>query len=114
MIISDRDGKFITAFWKGLFGGMGTKLNFSTAYHTQTDGQTKRRHHILEDMLRMYVMDRLSKWEYYLHLVKFSYNNSYQYSIKMSTFEALYGRKCRTPLSWSQPEDKLVLGPDTL
>ena len=62
----------------------------------------------------MYVMDRPSKWEDYLHLVEFSYKNSYQSSIKMSPFEALYGIKCRTPLSWSQPEDKLVLGPDTL
>ena len=59
-------------------------------------------------------MDRPSKWEYYLHLAEFSYNNSYQSSIKMSPFEALYGRKCRTPLSWSQPEDKLMLGPDAL
>ena len=93
---------------------MGTKLNFSTAYHPQTDGQTKRTNQILEDMLRMYVMDRPSKWEEYLHLAEFAYNNSYQSSIKMSPFEALYGRKCRTPLSWSQPEDKLMLGPDAL
>ena len=93
---------------------MGTKLNFSTTYHPQTDGQTERTNQILEDMLRMYVMDRPSKWEDYLHLAEFAYNNSYQSSIKMSLFEALYGRKCRTPLSWSQPEDKLMLGPDAL
>ena len=62
----------------------------------------------------MYVMDRPSKWEEYLHLVEYAYNSSYQSSIKMSPFEALYGRKCHTPLSWSQPEDKIVLGPDTL
>ena len=78
---------------------MGTKLNFSTAYHPQTDGQTERTNQILEDMLRMYVMDRPSKWEDYLHLVEFSYNNNYQSSIKMSLFEALYGRECCTPLS---------------
>lgn len=75
MIFSDRDAKFTTAFWKGLFGGMGTKLNFSTTYHPQTDGQTERKNYILEDMLRIYVMDRPSKWEDYLHLPKFSYNN---------------------------------------
>ena len=78
MIISDRDTKFTVAFWKGLFGGMGTKLNFSTAYHAQTDGQTERKNQIFEDMLRMYVMDRPSKWEDYLHLAEFAYNNSYQ------------------------------------
>ena len=99
VIVSERDAKFTTAFWKGLFGGMGTKLNFSTAYHPRTDGQTERTNQILEDMLRMYVMDRPSKWEDYLHLAEFAYNNSYQSSIKMSPFEALYGRKCRTPLS---------------
>lgn len=65
-------------------------------------------------MLRMYVMDRPNKWEDYIHLEEFSYKKSYQTSIRMSPFEALYGRKCHTPLSWSQPEDKLVLGPDTL
>ena len=65
-------------------------------------------------MLRMYVMDRPSKWEDYLHLAEFAYNNSYQSSIKMSLFEALHGRKCHTPLSWSQPEYKLMLGPDAL
>ena len=78
---------------------MGTKLNFSTAYHPQTDGQTERTNKILEDMLRMYVMDRPSKWEDCLHLAEFAYNNSHQSSIKMSPFEALYGRKCHTPLS---------------
>ena len=59
-------------------------------------------------------MDRPSKWEDYLPLADFAYNNNYQYSIKMSLFEALYGRKCRTPLSWSQPKDKLMLGLDAL
>ena len=65
-------------------------------------------------MLRMYAMDRPTKLEDYLHLVEFSYNNSYQTSIKMSLFEAVFGRKCHTPLSWSQPEDKLLLGLEAL
>ena len=82
MIVSNRDAKFIAAFWKCIFGGMGTKLNFSTAYHPQTE----RTNHILEDMLRMYVMDRPSKWEDYFHLAEFAYNNSYQSSIKMCPF----------------------------
>ena len=101
MIVSDRDAKFRTAFWKGLFGCMGTKLNFSTAYHPQTDGQTERTNQILEDMLRMYVMDRPSKLEDYLRLSEFAYNNSYKSSIKHA-------------LSWSQLEDKIMLGPDAL
>lgn len=62
----------------------------------------------------MYVMDQPGKWEDYLHLVEFSYNNHYQASAKMSPFEILYGRKCNTPISWSNPVDRLMLGPEML
>ena len=62
-IVSDRDPKFTSKFWKSLFANLGTKLNFSTAYHPQTDGQTKRVNQVLEDMLHMYVMDKPTKWE---------------------------------------------------
>ena len=62
-IVSDRDVKFTSNFWKWLFVDLGTKLNFSTAYHPQTDGQTERVNQVLEDMLRMYVMDKPTKWE---------------------------------------------------
>ena len=62
----------------------------------------------------MYVMDKPSKWEYYLHLVEFSYNNGYQASLKMIPFEALYGRICSTPMSWENPTDIVVLGPKLL
>ena len=58
MIILNKDAKFTAAFWRSLFGGMGTKLNFSTAYHPQTDGQTERKNQVLEDVLRIYVMER--------------------------------------------------------
>jgi hypothetical protein len=68
-------------------------LNFSTAYHLESDGQTERVNQVIEDMLRMYVMDKPSKWEDYLYLVDFAYNNGYQASLKMSPFETLYGRK---------------------
>ena len=71
-IISDRDVKFTSNFWKGLFADLGTKINFSTAYHPQTDGQTERVNQVLEDMLRMYVMEKPTKWEDYLHLVEFA------------------------------------------
>jgi hypothetical protein len=89
-IVSDRDPNFTSKFWKGLFNGFGTYLNFSTAYHPESNGQTERVNQVIEDMLRMYVMDKPSKWEYYLHLVEFTYNNGYQ---KMSPFESLYGKK---------------------
>jgi hypothetical protein len=59
----------------------------------------------------MYVMDQPSKWEYYVHLVDFSYNNWYQASLKMSTFEALYDRKCNTPVSW---DNLAIIGLDLL
>jgi hypothetical protein len=92
-IVSDKDPKFASKFWKGLFNGFGTKLNFSTAYHPESYGQIERVNQLIEDMLRMYVMDKPSKWEDYLHLVEFYYNNGYQASLKMIPFEALYGRK---------------------
>ena len=70
-ILSDRDVKFTSNFWKGLFAYLGTKLNFSTAYHPQTDEHKERVNQVHEDMLRMYVMDKPTKWEDYLHLVEF-------------------------------------------
>jgi hypothetical protein len=75
------------------------------------DGQTKRTNIIIEDMLRMHVMDQPSKWEDYIHLVEFSYNNGYQASLKTSPFEAFYGRKCNTPVSWDNLADIVVVGP---
>ena len=101
-------------FWKGLFKEFGTNLNFSTTYHPQIDGQTKRVNQVIEDMLRMYAMDWPSKWEDYVYLVKFSYNNGYHASLKMSLFKALYGRKRNTPVSWDNPVDILVIGLEML
>jgi hypothetical protein len=68
----------------------------------------------MEDMLRMYVMDKPSKWEDHLHLVEFSYNNGYQVSLRMSPFEALYGRKFNTLVRWDNPTDRVVLRPEFL
>ena len=99
-IVFNRDPKLTSNFWKGLFADLGTKLNFSTAYHPQTDGQTERLNQVLEDMLRMYVMHKPTKWEEYLHLVEFAYNNGHQASLGMSPYEALYDRRCRTPVTW--------------
>jgi hypothetical protein len=73
--VFDRDPTFTSKLWKGLFKGFGTNLNFSTTYHLESDEKTERVNQVIEDMLRMYVMDKPSKWEDYLHLVEFSYNN---------------------------------------
>ena len=99
IVITDRDAKFTSNLWTSLFKGMDTKLNFSITYHLQTDGQTEQVNQVLEDMLRMYVMDQLGKWEDYIHLVEFAYNNNYQASLKMSHFDVLYGRWCKVPFS---------------
>ena len=113
-IVSDKDVKFTSNFWKGLFVDLGAKLNFSTAYHPQTDGQTERVIQVFEDMLRMYVMDKPTKWEDYLHLVKFAYNNGQHASLGMSPYEALYGRRCRTPVTCDNPVNMIFLGPELL
>jgi hypothetical protein len=88
-IVSDKYPKFTSIFWKYLFKGFRINLNLSTMYHPESDEKTKRTNRIIEDMIIMYVMDEPSKWEYYIHLVEFSYNNGYQASLKMSLFEAL-------------------------
>jgi hypothetical protein len=91
---------------------LGTKLIRSSAYHPQTDGQTDRVNQILEDMLRACAINCGKNWDKYLSLVEFAYNNSYQSSLKMAPFEALYGRRCRTSLNWSQPGEREIFGPD--
>ncbi|GMI84444.1 hypothetical protein HRI_002113700 [Hibiscus trionum] len=113
-IVSDRDPRFTSRFWKTLQRAMGTKLNLSTAFHPQSDGQSERVIQILEDMLRACIIDFGKNWEKSLPLVEFAYNNSYQSSIQMAPFEALYGRKCITPLCWSELGENKVLGPQLL
>jgi len=78
MVISNRDVKFASNFWKELFVVLGTNLNFSASYHPQMDGQIEQTNQIVEDILRMYVRTKPTKWEEYLHLVEFAYNNGYQ------------------------------------
>nr|CAB3504903.1 unnamed protein product [Digitaria exilis] len=111
-IISDCGTQFVARFWEQLQLSLGTKLIRSSAYHPQTDGQTERVNQILEDMLRACVIHYGKNWENYLSLAEFSYNNSYQASLKMAPFEALYGRRCRTPLCWSQAGERYTYGPD--
>nr|GFB26562.1 putative reverse transcriptase domain-containing protein [Tanacetum cinerariifolium] len=83
----------------------------STAYHPETDGQSERTIQTLKDMLRACVIDFGGIWDRHLPLVEFSYNNSYHASIKAAPFEALYGRKCRSPVGWSEVEDSQLTGP---
>nr|ABA98065.2 retrotransposon protein, putative, Ty3-gypsy subclass [Oryza sativa Japonica Group] len=113
-IVSDRGTQFTSRFWKQLHEALGTDLNFSTAYHPQTDGQTERVNQILEDMLRACALDFEGTWDRCLPYAEFSYNNSYQASIQMSPNEAMFGRKCRTPLCWNEVGEALVFGPDIL
>jgi hypothetical protein len=111
-IISDRVSIFVARFWEQLHNCLGTHLIQSSAYHPQTDGQTERVNQIIEDMLRACVLNDGSKWDNHLPLTGFSYNNNYQESINMSPFEALYGRSCHTPLSWSESGERVIFDPD--
>ena len=101
-IVSDRDTRFTSLFWRKFQEQMGTKLLLSTAYHLQTDGQSERTIQTLEDMLRACIIDFGGSWDTHLPLVEFSYNNSYHASIGMPPYELLYRRKCRTPVCWGE------------
>ncbi|GJU15996.1 putative reverse transcriptase domain-containing protein, partial [Tanacetum coccineum] len=96
--IWERDSHFTSRFWRSLQEALGTNVDMSTAYHPQTDGQCERTIQTLEDMLRACMIDFGSSWDRHLPLVEFSYNNSYHASIKAAPYEALYGRKCRSPI----------------
>nr|GFB74128.1 putative reverse transcriptase domain, ribonuclease H-like domain, aspartic peptidase domain protein [Tanacetum cinerariifolium] len=101
-IISDRDPRFVSNFWRSLQNTLGTRLDMSTAYHPETDGQSERTIQTLKDMLRACAIDFGKGWVNYLPLVEFSYNNSYHATIKAAPFETLYGRKCRSPVCWTE------------
>ncbi|WRX23581.1 Integrase [Theobroma cacao] len=105
-IVSDRDLRFTSRFWQKFQDALGTNLRFSTTFHPQTDGQSERTIQTLEDMLRACVIDFTRSWDRHLPLVEFTYNNSFQSSIGMAPYEALYGRKCRTPLYWDEVGDR--------
>lgn len=103
-IISDRDVKFTSTFWRTLFADLGTQLNFSTAYHPQTDGQTERVNQVVEDMLRAYVMQQPTLWEEYLYLVEFAYNNGYHTSTQMSPFKVQWRHYGPEEATWEDEE----------
>nr|GEY99812.1 hypothetical protein [Tanacetum cinerariifolium] len=97
-IICHRDARFTSNFWKSFQKALGTDLSMSTAYHLKTDGQSERTIQTLEDMLSACVINFRKGWVKHLPLAKFSYNNSYHASIKATPYEALYGRKCQSPV----------------
>ncbi|GJV06571.1 putative reverse transcriptase domain-containing protein [Tanacetum coccineum] len=111
-IISDQDSKFTSNFWKSMNKALGTQLDMSTVYHPQTDGQSERTFQTLEDMLRACVIDFGKGWDRHLPLVELSYNNSYHTSFKAAPFEALYGRKCRSPICWAEVRDAQLTDPE--
>jgi hypothetical protein len=113
-IVSDTGTQFTSKFLERLHETLDTQLCFSSAYNPQTDGQTERVNQILKDMLRAHALQYGRSCDKSLSYAEFSYNNSYQESLKMVPFEMLYGRSCRTPLFWSETGERKVFGPDIL
>nr|GFB54947.1 reverse transcriptase domain-containing protein [Tanacetum cinerariifolium] len=99
---------------RSLQNALGTRLDMSTAYHLETDGQSERTIQTLEDMLRACAIDFGKGWVNHLPLVEFSYNNSYHATIKAAPFEALYGRKCRSTVCWTEVGEVQILGPELI
>ncbi|GJR81591.1 putative reverse transcriptase domain-containing protein [Tanacetum coccineum] len=113
-IISDRDSHFTSRFGQSLQSALGTQLDMSTTHHPETDGQSERTIQTLEDMLRACVIDFGKGLEKHLPIVEFSNNNIYHASIKAAPFEALYGRKCRSPVCWAKGGDVQLTGPEII
>ena len=113
-IISDRYRRFTLRFWGKLQKALGTRMNFNIAFHPQTDKQSERVIHVLEDMLRSCVIDYESSWDRHIPLVEFVCNNSFHSSIGMVPYEAFYGRKYRTPLCWTELSEKKIIDPDLI
>ncbi len=113
-IISDRDVKFTSKFWRAMFQSLGTLLNLSTAYHPETDGQTERVNQVIEDMLRSYCSQQPRLWLKFLPLVEFAYNSSHHQSLGMSPFKALYGQDCLVPYRFADPNLPVPAAKQTL
>ena len=113
-IISDRGARFTLHFWRSFQKSLGTQVNLSTSLHTQTDGQDECTIQTLEEMLRACVIDFRGSRDDNLPLIKFSYNNNYHSIIGMSSFEALYGRKFRSPVGWFEVGDSSFLNPEII
>jgi hypothetical protein len=109
-IVSDRDPKFSSRLWPSIQHTLGTRLDMSTVFHPQTDGQSERVIQVLKDLLRACVLEFEGNWEEHMALVEFTYNNSHQATIGMAPYEALYGKRCRTPLCWEEIGDWKLYG----
>ncbi|GKD88694.1 reverse transcriptase domain-containing protein [Tanacetum coccineum] len=109
-IIYDHDSRFTSRFWQSMQEALGTRLDMSTAYHPQIDGQSERTIQTLEDMLRACVLDFGGSWDIHIPLLHFSYNNSYHSSVRCAPFEALYGKKCRSPILWAEVGEGQLIG----
>ncbi|GJS67824.1 putative reverse transcriptase domain-containing protein [Tanacetum coccineum] len=110
-IISDHDSPFTYRFWQSMQEALGTRLDMSTAYHPQINSQSERTIQTLEDMLRACVLDFGGSWDVHLPLVEFSYDNSYHSSVKCAPFEAMYCRKCLSPIKWAEVIEGKLTGP---
>nr|GFA95208.1 reverse transcriptase domain-containing protein [Tanacetum cinerariifolium] len=113
-IISDHNPRFASNFWRSLQNALGTRLDMSTAYHPETDGQSERTIQTLKDMLRACAIDFRKGWVNHFPLVEFLYNNSYHASIKAAPFEALYGQKFRLPVCWTEVGEAQILCPELI
>jgi hypothetical protein len=113
-IVLDRGTQFTSKFWEKLHESIDTKLNFSSTYHHQTDGQTEWTNQILEDMLRCCALKYNKSWDKSLPYIEFSYNKNYQARIEMTLYKAWYGQPCRTSLFWSQTGENQVFRPEVL
>nr|GEV66247.1 putative reverse transcriptase domain-containing protein [Tanacetum cinerariifolium] len=109
-IIFDHDSRFTSRFWQLMQVALGTRLDMSTTCHPQTDGQNECTIQTLKDMLRACVLDFEGSWDVHLPLVELSYNNNYHSSVRCASFEALYGRKCRSLILWAKVGEGQLIG----
>jgi len=109
-IVLDRDPRFTSQFWSSMQHALGTRLDKSTTFHPQTNGQSERVIQVLEDLLRAYVLEIGGNWEEYIALLEFTCNNSHQAIMRMAPYKALNGRRCKTPLCWEEIKDMKLYG----
>ncbi|GJP57973.1 hypothetical protein CLOP_g19889 [Closterium sp. NIES-67] len=102
-LISDRDPKFTSKFWRELMSLLGTKLAMSSAYHPQTDGKTEHLNQIIEQLLRTACKDEISKWDLHLPVLEFAYNNATDAAIGQTPFFFCDGRQLLTPQKPTPP-----------